>query len=132
MEKIRIVVGASENHFGAYADNCDGVYGGGDTAREAIANAMEGLRLLKVSRPEQEWPEIIKGEYEVVYSYDVQSILNYYLSIFTAPALERITGINQKQLHHYASGIKKPRIQQKDKIIDGLHRLGKELMAAEL
>lgn len=132
MKKIRIVVGASEDHFGAYAENCDGVFGGGDTASEAIDNALEGLRLLKETRQEQEWPEIVKGEYEVVYRYDVQSILNYYIGMFTAPALERITGINQKQLHHYASGLKKPRAAQKERIINGLHRLGKELITAEL
>jgi hypothetical protein len=33
---------------------------------------------------------------------------NYYKRIFTNVALERITGINQKQLQHYATGLKKP------------------------
>lgn len=130
--KIILIVTASTDHFGVYADNCEGIYGGGDTAHEAIAEAMEGLRLLKESRPEEQWPDILKGEYEFIYKYDVQSILSYYLGLFKAPALGRLTGINEKQLHHYASGLKTPREQQKKKIIDGLHRLGKELIAAEL
>ncbi|MDH6535245.1 type II toxin-antitoxin system HicB family antitoxin [Parabacteroides sp. 52] len=132
MRKIIISIGASMDHFGAYAENCEGVYGAGNTAKEAVDNAKEGLRLLKESRPEDQWPDILKGEYEFVYRYDIQSILNYYLGILKAPALERLTGVNQKQLHHYASGLKMPREQQKQKIIKGLHALGRELMAAEL
>lgn len=130
--KIILVIGASDNHFGAYAENCEGVYGGGNTPQAAINEAMEGLRLLKESRPEEQWPDILKDEYEFIYKYDLQSILNYYMSLFKAPALGRVMGINEKQLHHYASGLKQPRPAQKQKIIDGLHRLGRELIAAEL
>jgi hypothetical protein len=43
--------------------------------------------------------------------------------------LETITGINQKQLAHYASGISKPRPKQAEKISQGLHKLAKEMMA---
>ena len=43
-------------------------------------------------------------------------------------SLETITGINQKQLAHYASGISKPRPKQAQKIAQGLHRLAKEMM----
>ena len=93
---------------------------------------MEGLRLLKESRPIEQWPELIKGVYEIEYRYDVQSILSYYASVFTKPALERLTGINQKQLHHYATGLKKPREPQRRKIEDALHKLGSELLSVHL
>jgi len=43
-----------------------------------------------------------------------------------------MTGINQKQLHHYASGLKKPRQEQRKKIETALHKLGEELLAIEL
>ena len=42
--------------------------------------------------------------------------MSFRCGIFTKAALERITGINQKQLGHYASGIKKPRRAQVEKI----------------
>lgn len=42
-------------------------------------------------------------------------------------ALQTITGINQKQLAHYASGVSKPRQAQADKIAKGLHKLAEEL-----
>jgi predicted RNase H-like HicB family nuclease len=132
MEKIIITVGASSDHFGAYAENCPGIYGGGDTPEAAKQNALDGLRLLvKYNKPE-DLPDILKKEYDIIYRYDTQSFLKHYSSIFTNVALERITGINQKLLHHYSSGLKKPRPAQRKKIENALHRLGEELMAVEL
>jgi len=132
MEKLIVEIGASSNHFGGFAVNVDGVYGAGNTLDECKANILEGLRLLinnreKSQTPVPEW--LINDEYEIEYRYDVQSILSYYANVFTKPALERLTGINQKQLHHYATGLKKPREPQRKKIELALHRLGSELLS---
>ena len=132
MEKLIIEIGKSENHYGAYAVNCAGVYGAGNTVEEAKENILEGLRLLIESRKSDELPDILKGEYELHYRLDTQSFLKYFGDIFSKPALEKLTGINQKQLHHYASGMKKPRLQQRKRIEYALHNLGKELLAFEL
>lgn len=129
MEKLIIQIGASSNFFDGFAVNCEGVYGGGETLDACKANILEGLRLLKESRPIRDWSEILRGDYEIEYRYDVQSILSYYANVFTKPALEKLTGINQKQLHHYATGLKKPREPQRKKIESALHRLGSELMS---
>jgi hypothetical protein len=59
----------------------------------------------------------------------VQSLLCFYQNIFSFSALQYITGINQKQLGHYAAGRSKPRKKQAEKIVNGLHKLGKELAA---
>ena len=131
-KKIIITVGASSDHFGAYAENCPGIYGAGDTPEAAKQNALEGLRLwVKYTKPE-DLPDILKGEYTISYKYDVQSFLKHYNRIFTNVALERLTGINPKLLHHYSSGLKKPRLAQRKKIETALHRLGEELLAVEL
>ena len=45
MEKIIINIGASIDHFGAYSENCPGIYGAGDTPIAAKQNALEGLKL---------------------------------------------------------------------------------------
>jgi len=132
MEKIIITIGASSDHFGAYAENCDGIFGAGDTPEEAKQNALEGLNLLVKNWKHEDLPDILKGDYTIVYKYDTQSFLKHYNSIFTNVALERMTGINQKLLHHYSSGLKKPRLAQRKKIETALHQLGKELMAVEL
>jgi len=132
MEKIIINIGASSDHFGAYAENCPGIYGAGDTPEAAKQNALEGLKLFVESRGTEDLPEVLRGEYEIVYQFDTQSLLQYYSKIFNKAALERLTGINQKQLHHYAAGIKCPRITQRKKIEAALHGLGRELMAVNL
>lgn len=76
-----------------------------------------------------EYPAVFDGEYEIVYKFNVQSLLEFYKGIFSFASLETITGINQKQLAHYASGISKPRPKQAQKIAQGLHKLAYEMMA---
>lgn len=75
----------------------------------------------------EEYPHEFDAEYELIYKFDVQSLLEYYRGIFSFSALQTVTGINQKQLAHYASGISKPRKSQVDKISAGLHKLADEL-----
>ena len=132
MEKVKIVIERSSDHFGAYAENVDGVFGAGETPGEAKKSALEAIDLIKEFNTDDNIPDILKGDYEVVYRFDVESLLNYYKGIFSNSALEKLTGINQKQLHHYASGLKKPREAQRRKISEGLHRLADELKEVEL
>jgi predicted RNase H-like HicB family nuclease len=132
MEKLIIEIGASSNHFGGFAVNVEGVYGAGNTLDECKADILEGLNLMIKNSDKSyckapQW--LVDGDYEIEYRYDVQSILGYYANVFTKPALERLTGINQKQLHHYATGLKKPREPQRKKIELALHRLGSELLS---
>lgn len=126
MENLKIIIGASKDHFGAYAENFEGIYGAGDTPALAIENVLQAIEIVKRTNH----AEILNSEVE--FKYDAESFLKYYSKIFSKPALEKITGINQKQLHHYASGIKKPREAQRRKIENALHNLGKELLAVRL
>ena len=135
MEKLVIQIGASSDHYGGFAVNCEGIYGAGNTVEECKANILEGLKLMikysdKSNCKAPQW--LISGDYEIEYRYDTQSILNHYSTVFTKPALERLTGINQKQLHHYATGLKKPRLEQRKKIENALHNLGNELLTVQL
>jgi len=74
------------------------------------------------------YPAVFDGDYDIVYKFDVQSLLEYYRGIFSFSALQTITGINQRQLCHYASGLSKPRPAQREKIATGLHKLAQELL----
>ena len=132
MKIIKIIIERSADYFDAFAENCEGIYGAGASVAEAKNNALEGLRLLQKNTDPSNLPDILKGEYSIEYKMDAQSFLNYFDRIFSKPALETLTGINQKQLHHYASGLKKPREKQRKKIENALHELGRELLAVEL
>jgi predicted RNase H-like HicB family nuclease len=126
MEKLIISIGASSNHFGAYAVNCPGIYGAGDTVVEAKKNVLEGLRLF-IEHNRDNLPEILKKEHEIEYLFDVQSFLHYYSGIFTKSALERITGINQTQLSHYVSGYRNPSPKTVRKLDEAIRRFAGEL-----
>ncbi len=76
----------------------------------------------------EKYPPVFDGDYEIIYKFDVQSLLLYYQGIFSYAALETITGINQKQLSHYAAGRCKPRRQQAQKIATGLNKLAREML----
>ena len=103
----------------AYAGDLDGfkVY-----VQESVNFWLEGRR-----KDGDVYPAVFDGEYQLVYDFDVATLLDYYRGIFSFAALQEITGINQKQLSHYASGISKPRKQQVDKIKSGLRRLAKDI-----
>lgn len=79
-----------------------------------------------------EYPAVFNGEYELSYQFDVETLLYYYQKIFTKAALEHITGINQRQLSHYACGRSKPRKEQAEKIVKALHALGNELISVSV
>jgi predicted RNase H-like HicB family nuclease len=131
-KQIKIIIERSSDSYTSYAENVAGIYGHGDTVEEAKQSALAGINLLKKYNDGNNLPSILKGGYEIVFKFDAESFLNFYKKIFTNAALERMTGINQKQFQHYASGLKKPRLAQKKKIESAMHNLGKELISVEL
>jgi predicted RNase H-like HicB family nuclease len=132
MKLIKVIIERTKDMYTAYAENVQGIYAGGDTVDEAKRSILDAIRLLKEYNDKKHIPAILKGKYTIVYKYDAESFLKHYKGIFTNSALERITGINQKQFQHYASGLKKPRRAQAKKIETALHKLGNELLALEL
>ena len=89
---------------------------------------MDGY-IVALNKCNQPIPEILRGEYELVFQFDVEALLKHIDGKVTKTALAKAAGINAAQLSHYSSGLKKPKKQQREKIIAGLHKLGKELLA---
>jgi predicted RNase H-like HicB family nuclease len=131
MKTVKIIVEKTKDHDSAFAENVEGVYGAGETVAEAKESILKAIKLLK-KHNKSNCPKILNGDYQVRFKFDTQSLLNYYKGIFTNASLERMTGIKQKQIQHYASGLKKPRVDQKIKIQNSLHQLASELLAVEL
>lgn len=132
MEKIIMNISASKDLFGAYSENCDGIYAAGDTIEATKADALEAIRLIKKNLPEERWPEQIKGEFEIEWKFDVPSFLEYYSGFLSLAGLERMTGINQKQLSNYLHHRAVPRQKQADRIINGLHKFAREILSITL
>ena len=129
MKEIKIIIEKSSDSFGAYSENVPGIFGAGDTADECKQSILDAIDTLKEL---DSCPGELKGEYKLTYKFDTISLLNYYKGIFSNSALEKMTGINQKQIQHYTSGHRIPRVDQRKKIETALHNLGKELLAVEL
>ena len=134
MVTLHAIIEWAGGNYSAYVEEIDGIAGIGDTLAEVKKSMEEGLVVLKEVCIEDgdPVPEELQGEYRVVFRMDTQSFLQMYCKIFTKSALERMTGINQKQLWHYAKGLSKPRPAQVAKIEKALHQLGEELLSLEL
>jgi len=130
MKQIKIIIERSKDLYTAYAENIAGIYGAGNTVEEAKESILRAIELYK--KYNKKVPSVLKGKYALTFKFDMESLFTYYKGVFTKSALERITGINQRQLQHYSSGLKKPRLAQKQKIETALHKLGNELIAVEL
>jgi predicted RNase H-like HicB family nuclease len=135
MKKVLVSVGMTENNYSAHIIVGDGIaVATGKTFEELKTQMKEALEFhLEGMREDgDEIPDVFLADYELVYRFNTESLLQHYDGIFTNAALERLTGINQRQLQRYAAGISKPREEQAKKIESALHRLGKELLAVEL
>lgn len=78
------------------------------------------------------YPGFLNDDFDIVYKFDTESLLEYYSGILSLSGLEKITGIHQKQLWNYLHGKSKPRKAQIEKIEKGLHSLGSELISISL
>lgn len=74
MEKLIINICASSDSFGAYSENCEGIYAAGNTVEECKKDVLTSINLIKKELPEDRWPEPIKGDYKIVWHYDMQLI----------------------------------------------------------
>ena len=132
MEKIIMVIEKSKDFLDAYSENCEGIYASGDSIEAVKANAEEAISLIKKNLPEERWPQQIKGEYEIEWKFDVQSFLEYYHGFMSLAGMEKMTGINQKQLSNYLHHRAVPRRKQTDRIINGLHHFAREILSITL
>lgn len=72
---------------------------------------------------------LVNGNYELEYDLDTAALLRDAETYTTMAAISRASGINQKQLSHYANGVKQPRPLQRARIIAGLHIIGSQILA---
>ena len=131
---LKAIIETNANNYSAYFENFDGVgvTGTGITEiKEKLSDAIEVL-IETCKETGYDIPVELKDGYYIEFKMDVKSLLSVYNGIFTKSGLERLTGINQKQLWHYANGLSKPRKAQIEKIESALHRLGTELLAIQL
>ncbi|MCD8385573.1 MAG: CopG family transcriptional regulator [Bacteroidales bacterium] len=78
----------------------------------------------------EEMPQwLLNKDYEIVYELSAGALIRQAEEFTTMAAISRATGINQKQLSHYANGTKEARPAQRARIVEGLHKIGRACMA---
>ena len=127
--EVKIIIEKSKDHFSAYAENIEGIYGAGDTIEEVKKSIEDAISIHKEYN--DKISDVLKKNYKIVFVFDTQSLLEYYGNIFTRAALSRLTGINEKQLGHYIRGLHKPRKDKAEIIETALHKFGNELLSVE-
>jgi predicted RNase H-like HicB family nuclease len=131
MKQIHVTLEMGKDGYGVSFEEITNVFGFGETVELAKKDAKAALDfhiecLNKMNRPV---PEILRGDYELIFEFDIEALLKYINGTVTKTALAKASGINPSQLSHYSSGLKKPRKEQRERIINGLHKLGQELLS---
>lgn len=135
MEKIKVNVQWCDKNFGAsLSDNVPGaVVLTAKSYEELLREVPETLRFHIEGMVEDgdDVPQWLRnGDYEFDYNLvDVATVLRAFEPYVSLAALSRASGINQHLLSHYANGMKQPRPLQRQRIIDGIHKIGRTLMA---
>ena len=63
----------SKDFFDAYSENYDGRYAAGGSIDEIKADAEKAIELIKNTLPERQWPNEIRGDFEIEWKFDVAS-----------------------------------------------------------
>jgi predicted RNase H-like HicB family nuclease len=129
--KLTVRIEQSETNYSAYIENIDGIAVTGTSIGEIKTKMYEAIQVyIEVCKELNcDIPVELQGDFELVFKMDVKSLFEFYDGVFSKSGLERITGINQKQLWHYASGNRNPRPEQALKLEQALHKLGEELIS---
>ena len=131
MKQIHVTLELGKDGYGLWFKEIENVFGFGETVEAAKKDAEAALKgyIIALNRCRQPIPEILQGEYELVFEFDTKALLKHIDGTITKTALAKASGINPTQLTHYSSGLKKPRKEQREKIVNGLHKLGRELLS---
>lgn len=131
MKQVKVILEAGKDGYGVSFPEIENVFGFGDTVELAKEDAKQALvyYIQTLNKAGKKIPAALQGEFELLFEFDVEALLKYIEGTVTKTALAKASGINATQLSHYSSGIKRPRKEQRDKIVSGLHRIGNDLLS---
>ena len=106
--------------------------GAGKSIEEAKKDLTRQMEFYKETAVKEgfKYPPFLDEEFEIVYRIDAPSLMKYYVGagVFSLAGLEKVTGINQKQLWSYLNGTR-PRRRQSERIEAGFRALSRDLGA---
>ncbi|GHT74692.1 hypothetical protein FACS189456_6290 [Bacteroidia bacterium] len=131
MKTITVILEKGKDGYGVSYKEIPNIYGFGETidaAKKDAQDAIDGF-VETLNMRGRTIPEILRGEYQLNFTFDTSSLFEFIGSTITQSAVAKASGINAALLSHYATRRKKPRDIQRQKIVMGLHKIGNELLA---
>ena len=123
-KKVNVTVEKTDTGFSAYAEKFAVATTGSDLI-ELRNNMVEAMNLLLVDAGKSVSPG------DIVFNLDLKQSFEYY-QVLNAKVLAKRIGMNYTLLHQYIKGRKKPSPAQVDKIIEGVHQVGRELQEVSI
>jgi len=123
-KKIKMIVEKTDTGFSAFSEDYP-IYTTGRTIPELIDNALEAANLLF------EEDDIRIEQENLKFEIDFKQFFQYY-KVINAKFLANKIGMNPTLLSQYVQGRKKPSDAQTEKILLGIHQIGKELSEINL
>ncbi|HZK07915.1 MAG TPA: helix-turn-helix transcriptional regulator [Bacteroidales bacterium] len=122
-EKIKIIVEKTGTGFSAYAEEYS-IFTTGRTIPELIKNALEAAQLN------------FEDAYEIThenlkFEIDFAQFFSYY-KVINSKFLAEMIGMSPSLLSQYVQGEKKPSESETEKILGGIHQIGRELSEMNL
>ena len=134
MEKLTIKVEwCGKNYSGSYEEEKFGVVAATGRSLEEFklefAEAMD-FHIDALVEDGEEMPQCAAAkQYELEYELQPSALLRQASQYTTMAVVSRVSGINQKQLEHYAASRKHPRLPQQEKIKQALRTIGEEILS---
>jgi len=135
MKKIQVKIGWSGKNYSCVADDeaLNGIIIVTNKTLEGIKNDFQESLHFHIESCVQDGDQLpewlIKGLYELDYCLESSALIHSLDGILTRSAIARSAGINERQIGHYASGHRTPRSKQREKIVNGIHAISRELAA---
>lgn len=123
-KKIKIMVEKTNTGFSAFSEDYP-IFTTGKTIPELMDNALEAIQLYF------EDDNIEVNHDNLKFEIDFKQFFQYY-KVINAKFLAHKIGMNPTLLSQYIQGHKKPSGKQTEKILTGIHQIGKELAEINL
>ena len=123
-KEIRMVVERTDTGFSAYSEQYP-IFTTGKSITQLVNHAYEAVDLFYEDKEEKVSSENVKFE------IDFKQFFLYYKVLNSKFLAEKI-GMNPTLLSQYVQGHKKPSAKQTEKILAGIHQIGRELSEIHL
>lgn len=131
---IDLIVERSDDGYWVSVQGLPGCYSFGKNISDALKNTREAIdeHVKGLNESSDKIPEeFLSGDFEFSVHYDVMSLFEAF-PVINKTVLARYAGINASLLRQYSKGLAYAGSRQRYKIQQALHRIGKELLQANL